>query len=142
MPNLHSIEWAELFLPLKMVDVCLPSFNNTQVLYEWLYVPLLQWWSAEKSVICSGHVAGASPAHPGRAHCGCGSPPQSKVSLTCCYCCSQITVSSPGHSQILSRSCGENSFLHGYKIKSRSGLGTRLPFQLQRLLYSRIHISS
>ena len=23
MPYLHSIEWVELFLPLKMVDVCL-----------------------------------------------------------------------------------------------------------------------
>ena len=32
-----------------------------------------------------------------------------------------------GHSQILSRSCGENpSFLHSCEIKSGSGLGTRL----------------
>ena len=32
----------------------------------------------------------------------------------------------PGHSQILSRSCGEPIFLHSCEIKSGSGLGTRL----------------
>ena len=38
-----------------------------------------------------------------------------------------LLASSPGHSQILSHSHGEKSgFLHGFEIKSRSGLGTRL----------------
>ena len=36
-----------------------------------------------------------------------------------------ILASFPGHSQILSRSCGEN--LGSCEIKSGSGLGTRLP---------------
>ena len=55
-------------------------------------------------------------------------------------------ASSPGHSQILSRSRGEKSgvasspghsqtFLHGCEIKSGSGLGTRLPrICLKRLI--------
>ena len=46
------------------------------------------------------------------------------VSLTCflCVLVGNGLVSSPGHSQILSRSC----FLHSCEIKSGSGLGTRL----------------
>ena len=35
-------------------------------------------------------------------------------------------ASSPGHSQILSRSHGEKSGFHSCEIKSGSGLGTRL----------------
>ena len=35
-------------------------------------------------------------------------------------------ASSPGHSKILSHSCGEKSVHHGCRIKSRSSLGTRL----------------
>ena len=44
-------------------------------------------------------------------------------------------ASSPGHSQILSRSCGE--FLHGCEIKSGSGLGTRLQFVLIKTIQHR-----
>ena len=41
--------------------------------------------------------------------------------------CTWTIYMSPGHSQILSHSCRENSsFLHNCEIKSGSGLGTRL----------------
>ena len=62
--------------------------------------------------------------------------PSSAISLICqptlanvlsLLCCAYELASFPGHSQILSHSCGEKShFLHSCEIKSVSGLGTRL----------------
>ena len=53
----------------------------------------------------------------------------------------QILASSPGHSQILSRSCGENSAVEEFSSQLRdkigSGLGTRLgKYMIKRQWYS------
>ena len=56
-------------------------------------------------------------------HCADKQVPQVKV---CClnYESTTNVASFPGHSQILSHSCGEPIFLHGCRIKFGSGLGT------------------